>query len=238
MPRSSADTREHVLGVAHELFYWQGIRATGVDRVAVAAGVAPTTLYRLFASKDDLIAAYIERAGRLYRDWFNAAVAVGVPVRDIVAPVDTVMFCLSKGLGAPAGSMLAGSKELMAKGRLYRKRLGGGMRQVGVLAAAGLIALEEAPKRLPVDHANARFLAERLHKIHGIQIAPERVVTNIVVFDVSATGRAPSEISARLKERGVLMNAINTRQMRAVTHYDVDRAACAEALEAIAAAVA
>jgi AcrR family transcriptional regulator len=77
MPRSSADTREHVLGVAHELFYWQGIRATGVDRVAVAAGVAPTTLYRLFASKDDLIAAYIERAGRLYRDWFNAAVAVG-----------------------------------------------------------------------------------------------------------------------------------------------------------------
>ena len=77
MPRSSADTREHVLGVAHELFYWQGIRATGVDRVAAAAGVAPTTLYRLFASKDDLIAAYIERAGRLYREWFDAAAAVG-----------------------------------------------------------------------------------------------------------------------------------------------------------------
>jgi AcrR family transcriptional regulator len=77
MPRSSADTREHVLGVAHELFYWQGIRATGVDRVAAAAGVAPTTLYRLFASKDDLIAAYIERAGRLYRDWFDAAARVG-----------------------------------------------------------------------------------------------------------------------------------------------------------------
>jgi AcrR family transcriptional regulator len=79
MPRSSADTREHVLGVAHELFYWQGIRATGVDRVAAAAGVAPTTLYRLFASKDDLIAAYIERAGRLYRDWFDAALAAGGP---------------------------------------------------------------------------------------------------------------------------------------------------------------
>jgi AcrR family transcriptional regulator len=77
MPRSSADTREHVLGVAHELFYWQGIRATGVDRVAAAAGVAPTTLYRLFASKDDLIAAYIERAGRLYRDWFDAAAWAG-----------------------------------------------------------------------------------------------------------------------------------------------------------------
>jgi threonine aldolase len=134
--------------------------------------------------------------------------------------------------------MLTGPKELMAKGRLYRKRLGGGMRQVGVLAAAGLIALEEAPKRLPADHANARFLAEGLGKLRGIQIAPERVATNIVVFDVSGTGKAPAEISARLKERGVLMNGINSRQMRAVTHYDVDRAACAEALEALAEAVA
>jgi len=77
MPRSSAETREHVLGVAHELFYWHGIRATGVDRVAAAAGVAPTTLYRLFASKDDLVAAYIERAGQLYREWFDAAAAAG-----------------------------------------------------------------------------------------------------------------------------------------------------------------
>lgn len=79
MPRSSAETREHVLGVAHELFYWHGIRATGVDRVAAAAGVAPTTLYRLFASKDDLVAAYIERADRLYREWFDAAAAAGGP---------------------------------------------------------------------------------------------------------------------------------------------------------------
>jgi AcrR family transcriptional regulator len=79
MPRRSAETREHVLGVAHELFYWHGIRATGVDRVAAAAGVAPTTLYRLFASKDDLVAAYIERADRLYREWFDAAAAAGGP---------------------------------------------------------------------------------------------------------------------------------------------------------------
>ena len=169
---------------------------------------------------------------------FNASAASGVPVRDICAPADTVMFCLSKGLGAPAGSMLAGPKALVEKGRLYRKRLGGGMRQVGVLAAAGLIAVEETPKRLPVDHANARFLAAGLSKIHGIQIAIERVATNIVVFDVSGTGKAPAEISARLRERGVLMNAINSRQMRAVTHYDVDQAACARALEAIAAVVA
>jgi AcrR family transcriptional regulator len=79
MSRSTAETREHVLGVAHELFYWQGIRATGVDRVAAEAGVAPTTLYRLFASKDDLIAAYVERASRLYREWFDAAAAAGGP---------------------------------------------------------------------------------------------------------------------------------------------------------------
>ena len=164
---------------------------------------------------------------------FNAAAALGVPVREVVAPADTVMFCLSKALGAPVGSMLAGPADLIAKGRLYRKRLGGGMRQVGVLAAAGLIALEETPKRLSDDHANARFLAEGLAKIPGIVIDASKVATNIVVFEVSGTGFASSEISARLKQRGVLINGINPRQMRAVTHYDVTRADCAQALEAM-----
>jgi threonine aldolase len=178
-----------------------------------------------------------ERGVKVHMDGarvFNASAATGVPVSDIVAPVDTVMFCLSKGLGAPAGSILAGPADLIAKGRLYRKRLGGGMRQVGVLAAACLIAMEESPKLLPCDHANARFLAEGLSRIPGIQIAPESVATNIAVFDVSATGVAPTEISARLKRRGVLMNGINDRQMRAVTHCDVDRAACSQALETVA----
>src|SRR5215469_4983628 len=100
---------------------------------------------------------------------FNAAAALGVPVREIVAPVDTVMFCLSKALGAPVGSVLAGTAEAIARGRLYRKRLGGAMRQAGVLAAAGLIALEETPKRLFDDHCNAKFLAEGLSRIRGIQ---------------------------------------------------------------------
>ncbi len=168
---------------------------------------------------------------------FNAAAAMSVPVRDIVAPVDTVMFCLSKALGAPVGSMLAGPAALIAKGRLYRKRLGGGMRQVGVLAAAGLIALEETPKRLFDDHCNAKFLAEGLSRTPGIKIDPQKVATNIVVFDVSETRLAPAEISARLKARGVLINGINERQMRAVTHYDVDRGACAQALDALAEAL-
>jgi threonine aldolase len=178
-----------------------------------------------------------ERGLRVHMDGariFNAAAALGMPVREIAAPADTVMFCLSKALGAPAGSILAGPAALIAKGRLYRKRLGGGMRQAGVLAAACLVAMEQTPKRLLDDHCNAKRLAEGLARINGIQIDPARVQTNIVVFDVSGTGVAPSAISARLRDRGVLLNPINERQMRAVTHYDVDRAQCVQALEAIA----
>lgn len=169
---------------------------------------------------------------------FNAAAALGMPVREIAAAADTVMFCLSKALGAPAGSILAGPAPLIAKGRLYRKRLGGGMRQAGVLAAACLVALDESPKRLFDDHCNAKFLAEGLARIPGIQIDPKRVQTNIAVFDVSGTGKAPAGLGAALRERGVLINAINERQMRAVTHYDVNRAQCAAALEAVAEVVA
>ena len=165
---------------------------------------------------------------------FNASASSGVPVCDIVARVDTVMFCLSKALGAPVGSMLAGPKETIAQGRLFRKRLGGGMRQAGVLAAAGLIALEETPAKLAEDHRNARFLAEGLAAIPGVRIDPKTVQSNIVIFDVSGTGIAPAEITAKLKERGVLINGISPRQMRAVTHYDVDRAGCEFALNALA----
>jgi threonine aldolase len=169
---------------------------------------------------------------------FNAAEATGLPVREICAPADTVMFCLSKGLGAPAGSILAGPANLIAKGRLYRKRLGGGMRQVGVLAAACLVALEDSPKKLAADHANAKFLAEGLARIPGILIDPQSVATNIVVFDASGTRHAPAAISVLLKRSGVLMNAINDRQVRAVTHYDITREDCAQALTAVAEVVA
>ena len=164
---------------------------------------------------------------------FNAAQALGARVQEIVAPVDTVTFCLSKALGAPVGSMLAGTREDMARARLYRKRLGGGMRQAGVLAAAGLIALEDHPRLLARDHANARFLAEALAKIPGIKIDPSKVETNILIFDVSGAGLTTTEFSTRLKSQGVLINGINGREMRIVTHYDVDRARCVQALEAI-----
>jgi threonine aldolase len=212
---------------------------TAVVEIENTHNMAGGTIYPLSVIREICDGAH-ERGLKVHMDGarvFNAASALGVPVREITARADTVMFCLSKALGAPAGSMLAGTAESIAKGRLYRKRLGGGMRQVGVLAAAGLIALEDTPKRLFDDHCNAKFLAEGLARLAGIQIDPRKVATNIVVFDVSGTNLAPTEISARLRDRGVRINAINERQMRAVTHYNVDRAQCATALEVLAQAI-
>jgi threonine aldolase len=164
---------------------------------------------------------------------FNAATALGKPVDEITRKFDSVMFCLSKGLGAPVGSMLVGSREFIDRARACRKMLGGGMRQAGILAAAGLIALEKMPSRLAEDHANARFLAEGLARVPGIELDPARVCTNIVVFDISATGMTSAELSRRLAERNVLINGINPQLMRLVTHMDAARAACARALAAI-----
>lgn len=157
---------------------------------------------------------------------FNAAVASQTPVSRIARDADTVMFCLSKGLGAPVGSMLVGARDVIEQGRLYRKRLGGGMRQAGVLAAAGLIALEESPARLEDDHRNARYLANRLVEIPGIKIDPSRVQTNILVFDIAGLGLSTAEFSKQLKARGVLSNGIGPTQMRMVTHLDVTHQDC------------
>jgi threonine aldolase len=164
---------------------------------------------------------------------FNAAVALGTDVKALTHGFDTVMFCLSKGLGAPVGSILVASAELIDRARLYRKALGGGMRQAGILAAAGLMALEEGPKRLLEDHANARLLAEALATIPGVSIDPETVETNIVIFGLTGK-RTPAELAARLKVRNILMSALGHNLIRLVTHLDVDRAACVAAAEAIA----
>ncbi len=165
---------------------------------------------------------------------FNAAVATNTPVRRIVRDADSVMFCLSKGLGAPVGSLLAGTAEAIAQARLYRKRLGGGMRQAGVLAAAGLIALEESPARLHEDHQNARHLAESLSEIPGIKIYPSRLSTNIVVFDISGLGLSTTQLSRGLKVEGLLANGISSTEMRVVTHMDVSREQCQRAGEILA----
>jgi threonine aldolase len=165
---------------------------------------------------------------------FNASVALGIPVDRLTAKADTVMFCLSKGLGAPVGSLLVGSAELIDRGRIYRKALGGGMRQAGILAAAGLIALEDGPQKLAADHANAKFLAEGLSQLPGFKIDPKRVQTNIVICDITATGMTSSELSRRLLEQKVLANGVNRELIRFVTHLDVSREQCARALEAVA----
>lgn len=162
---------------------------------------------------------------------FNAACASDTTVTRISACADSVMFCLSKGLGAPVGSMLAGTVEFIARARLLRKRLGGGMRQVGVLAAAGLVALEEGPPLIPRDHVRARLLAERASAVPELKVRLERVQTNIVVAEAAD---APA-LAARLRERGVLVHAFGDSLIRMVTHRDVTDDGCQKAIEALAA---
>ena len=169
---------------------------------------------------------------------FNAALVLNRDVAEIASLFDSVMFCLSKGLCAPVGSLLVGSKELIERAVPVRRMLGGGMRQVGVLAAAGLVALEKMTARLAEDHANAQVLARGLAEMGGIKIDPERVQTNIVVFDITGAGRTTAEFSAKLRHRGVLANGINPREMRMVTHKDVSRHDTETALEAIREALA
>ncbi len=163
---------------------------------------------------------------------FNAATALGVDVKTLTRGFDTVMFCLSKGLCAPVGSMLVGSAERMDQARIYRKALGGGMRQAGVLAAAGLIALEIMPARLHEDHANARLLAETLSHMEGVSIDLHSVETNIVIFHVTGAMSA-SELVARLKARGILASTVGPDAIRLVTHNDVSRGQCITAAEAL-----
>ena len=151
---------------------------------------------------------------------FNASVASGESVADLTRHCDSVMFTLSKGLGAPAGSILLGTTEFIDEARIWRKRLGGGMRQIGILAAAGMIALEDGPKRLHEDHENAKTLAVGLAGISGIQIDVDKVLTNIVIFEISGTGKTSDEIVALLAEKGVLAVGFGS-QIRMVTHLDV-----------------
>jgi len=164
---------------------------------------------------------------------FNAAVALEKSVSQITRKFDSVMFCLSKGLGAPVGSMLLGSREFIAEARIGRKLLGGGMRQAGVLAAAGLIALEETPTILHRDHENAHILAEGLAQIKGISLDPKKVVTNIVIFDVRPTGRTADDVCAELGKQEILCGSVDKYSVRMVTHYDVDRAGIDRALSAL-----
>jgi len=161
---------------------------------------------------------------------FNAATALGDHVAVMTKKADSVMFCLSKGLGAPVGSMVAASKAFIEKARIYRKMFGGGMRQAGVIAAAGLIALEKSPARLHIDHENAKVLAEGIAQIPGLKIDPAKVRSNIVIIDCAATGMTAVELCDAVHAHGVWAQDTSLYSVRVVTHCDVDRAGCERAL--------
>ena len=152
---------------------------------------------------------------------WNASVETGVAPKEYAKYFDSVSVCLSKGLGAPVGSVIAGSQEFINDARHYRKLFGGGMRQAGILAAAGLYALEHNVERLKEDHVKARYLARELAQIPGLTIDLETVQTNIVIISVEKTGKLPEHILAALKDKGVLMTPGNYMGVRAVTHLDV-----------------
>ena len=162
---------------------------------------------------------------------FNAAAALNVPVSELAAPADTVTFCLSKGLGAPAGSLLCGPRDFITRATRIRKQLGGGMRQVGILAAAGIIGLEVMSKRLPEDHQRAKTLSAGLKRIKGLEVEKDQPATNIVFFRLSKDSRFTSfDVAAEMEKRGVLIDTDGPRRMRLVTHYEINDEAVAAAL--------
>jgi threonine aldolase len=191
-----------------------------------------------------LTAEYTQEVGRLAREYglrlhidgariFNAAAALNIDVKDLVAPADSVMFCLSKGLAAPVGSMLLGTKEFIARAHRLRKMLGGGMRQVGVLASAGLISLEKMTRRLEQDHARAKSLYEGLKQIRGVRIEAEPA-SNMVYFSLEDRIRlSENQIVEEMKKRRVLVDWSAPRQFRLVTHFWVDDDGVGKAVKAL-----
>jgi threonine aldolase len=154
------------------------------------------------------------------RIW-NAAAATGIPLYDWVAGFDSVSVCLSKGMGAPVGSMILGTKEFITRARRSRKRFGGGMRQVGILAAACIWAIDDQLPKLVDDHKRAKRLAKGIADLRGVRLIPDPPPTNIVVIDLAERNADPNRILAALKERGVLLVGFGESRIRAVTHRDI-----------------
>jgi threonine aldolase len=153
---------------------------------------------------------------------FNAAVALGVDVKQLTHGIDSLMFCLSKGLSAPVGSLVCGSREFVSEALRIRKALGGGMRQTGVIAAAGAVALDQMINRLPEDHANARRLAEGIAEIPGLSIDLDRVQTNIIFFDLLGGRLSAKQLMTRLGQKGIKFLLTGPSRFRMVTHYGIN----------------
>lgn len=169
---------------------------------------------------------------------FNAVVASGRSVADTCRQIDTISICFSKGLGCPMGSILVGSHEEITRARRVRKMFGGALRQAGIVAASAIYALENNVARLQEDHENARVFGDAIRLIDGITLDPPDVQTNLVFFNVDSELGNAAQLSAKLRERGVLINAAGSQRLRACTHLDVDRAGVLRAVDALAAAVA
>ncbi len=165
---------------------------------------------------------------------FNAAAASGRGIAELSTPFDVVSVALSKGLGCPVGSVIAGPKADIARGLRIRRMFGGAMRQAGILAAAGLYALDNNIARLPDDHANARLVAERLAGLKGVRLDLKTVQSNIVIFNMEDDAPDAATIAARAKDAGVLITVFGVRKLRAVTHLDVSREDCIRAADVLA----
>lgn len=201
---------------------------TGLICVENSVNLAGGTVVSLEATNEICAGAH-ERGIPVHLDGariFNAALALRCDVAEIARPFDSVMFCLSKGLGAPVGSIIVGSRRFIERAIPVRRMLGGAMRQSGVLAAAGLVGLQKMTTRLAEDHDNAKLLAREIASIPGVGIDPEKVRTNILAFDISAIGLKADEMVSALKAKGVLANAIGPYLVRLVAHKDVSRADC------------
>lgn len=194
------------------------------------------------AAIDDVVQVARAHGLKLHMDGarlLNAVVATGIPAATFTAQMDSAWIDLSKGLGCPVGGVLAGTQEDMELARRYKHQLGGAMRQAGIIAAAGVYALEHLVERLAEDHANARLLAEGLAELPGILLDPATIETNIVFFDLDPTGPTAAEVAAALLSRGVRIGAIGGRhRMRAVTHLDISLADVEQAVAAMRAVVA
>jgi threonine aldolase len=233
-PRGQIDLEQiRALAVPDAGPYFVSTAAVSVENTHNFGGgsIQPKDVY-------DALADELEQSGvALHLDGarlWNAAVATGVPVTEYARRASTVSVCLSKGLGAPVGSLVAGPADAMREARVWRKRLGAGWRQAGLLAAAGLYAVRNNVERLAEDHANARAIAETLADAVPGVVAPDQVETNIVVVDVSGLDKPVPQIVAKAKDQGVLIGGVGATVLRIVTHLDASAADCRKAAETLA----
>ena len=232
LPDGSMDPAEIQAAIRPDNIHYPRSRLLCLENTHNRCGGAPLspeqTASMCTVARDNDLSVHLDGA-RI----FNAAIALEVDPKELTKDVDSVMFCLSKGLSAPIGSMICGSAEFIHEARRNRKIVGGGMRQAGIIAAAGIVALEQMVDRLEEDHANAHLLATGLAKLPGIEISPEDIRTDIVVFGLSPEVMPADQFQQKLNEAGIKILAIGDQSFRAVTHYGIKKEDIALALSKV-----